>query len=190
MAKLLKGEKFPDFTVDTHEKTGVKMSEIVDGKPTAILVIRYIGCTVCRYDVHQIETNYQKFVDAGVNVCVVMQSTPENVNNDLKRTNATLHFPIICDSKQEIYETLDIKPAESMEALIGGDMAGLQAKGALARQAGFSHGIYEGNEQQLPAFFFVDGDMTAKVAHYAKNIVDIPNVDEMLAIAKAAKWFD
>lgn len=190
MAKLLKGQKFPDFVVDTHEKSGVKMSEIVGGKPTAILVIRYIGCTVCRYDVHQIEMNYQKFVDAGLNVCVVMQSTPENVNNDLKETNATLSYPIICDSKQEIYETLDIKRAESMEALVSGDMAGLQAKGARARAAGFVHGVYEGNEQQLPAFFFVDGDMTAKVCHYATNIVDIPNVDDMLTIAKAAKWFD
>ena len=27
MAKLVKGDKFPDFTVDTHMKKGVKISQ-------------------------------------------------------------------------------------------------------------------------------------------------------------------
>ena len=187
MAKLVKGDKFPDFTVDTHMKKGVKISQIVDGKPTALLVIRYIGCTVCRYDVHKIAVNYQKFVDRGLNVAVVMQSTAENVNKDLERTKETLPYPIVCDPEEKIYKELEILPAESMEALVGGDMAGLQAKGARAAQRGYVHGEYEGNEQQLPAFFFLAPDLTVKYAHYAKNIVDIPNVDGMLKIAEENK---
>lgn len=110
MAKLVKGDKFPDFTVDTHMKKGVKISQIVDGKPTALLVIRYIGCTVCRYDVHQIAVNYQKFVDRGLNVAVVMQSTAENVNKDLERTKETLPYPIVCDPEEKIYKELEILP--------------------------------------------------------------------------------
>lgn len=183
MNRIAVGEKFPNFTVNTHLEKGTNIAKIVDGKPTMLLVIRYIGCTVCRYDVHQIALNYQKFVDKGLNVAVVMQSTAENVNNDLKETNATLPYPIVCDDGQAIYQTLGILPAASMEELVGTDMAALQAKGAAAKEAGFSHGIYEGNEQQLPAFFYLDADLTVKIAHYAKNIVDIPTVDQMLEMA-------
>lgn len=181
MSRISVGEKFPNYTVNTHTEKGTNISAIADGKPLMLLVIRYIGCTVCRYDVHQIALNHEKFLEKGVNIAVVMQSTPENVNNDLKETNATLPYPIICDDGQAIYQTLDILPAASMEELVGTDMAGLQAKGAAAKAAGFVHGIYEGNEQQLPAFFYLDADLTVKEAHYAKNIIDIPNVEQMLA---------
>lgn len=44
------------------------------------------------------------------------------------------------------------------------------------------HGVYEGNEQQLPAFFYVDGNGKVLVSHYAKTIVDMPSIDEMLAM--------
>ena len=179
MAKLVKGDKFPNFTVDTAFENGVTIEKIVDGKPTMFMVLRYIGCTVCRYDVHCLTERYQEFVDKGVNVAVVMQSTPEIVQRDL--AGDTLPFYLICDSKQEIYKTLEINAASDMPSLVGEDMAKLQEKGAKAARAGFKHGDYEGIEEQLPAFFFVDGDMTVKEAHYAKTIMDMPTVDEMLA---------
>ena len=56
----------------------------------------------------------------------------------------------------------------------------LKEKGAKAAACGFSHGDYEGNEQQLPAMFIVDEDRTINYVHYAKNIMDMPTVDEVL----------
>lgn len=179
MAKLVKGDKFPNFTVDTAFENNVTIEKIVDNKPTMFLVLRYIGCTVCRYDVHVLTQRYNEFVEKGVNVAVVMQSTPEKVQRDLE--GGTLPFYLICDSKQEIYKTLSIDAAKDMPSLVGGDLEALQAKGAKAAEAGFKHGDYEGIEEQLPAFFFVDPDLTVREAHYAKTIVDIPSVDEMLA---------
>lgn len=179
MAKLVVGDKMPNFTVDTVFENGVTIEKIVDGKPTMFMVLRYIGCTVCRYDVHVLTQRYQEFTDKGVNVAVVMQSTPEIVQRDLD--GATLPFYLICDSKQEIYNTLEINAAPSMEALLGDSLAKLQEKGAKAAAAGFAHGDYEGIEEQLPAFFFVNPDLTVKEAHYGKTIMDMPTVDEMLA---------
>ena len=179
MARLAVGEKFPNFTVDTAFENGLTIEKIVDGKPTMFMVLRYIGCTVCRYDVHVLTERYQEFVDKGVNVVVVMQSTPDKVQRDL--AGGTLPFYLICDSKQEIYKTLDILPAKDMAELLGGDLEKLQAKGAKAAEAGFSHGDYEGIEEQLPAFFFVEPDLTVKEAHYGKTIMDMPTVDDMLA---------
>ena len=177
--KLVKGDKFPNFTVNTAFENGLTIEKIVDGKPTMFMVLRYIGCTVCRYDVHVLTERYNEFVEKGVNVVVVMQSKPEIVQRDL--AGDTLPFHLICDEAQEIYKTLEINAAANMQELLGDGMAKLQEKGAKAAAAGFAHGDYEGIEEQLPAFFYVDSDLTVKEAHYAKGIMDMPTVDEMLA---------
>ena len=179
MARLVKGDKFPNFTVNTAFENGLTIEKIVDGKPTMFMVLRYIGCTVCRYDVHVLTERYNEFVEKGVNVVVVMQSKPEIVQRDL--AGGTLPFHLICDEAQEIYKTLEINAAANMQELLGDGMAKLQEKGAKAAAAGFAHGDYEGIEEQLPAFFYVDSDLTVKEAHYAKSIMDMPTVDEMLA---------
>ena len=39
---------------------------------------------------------------------------------------------------------------------------------------------YEGNELQLPALFMTDKDLKVCYAHYGKNIMDMPTVDELI----------
>ncbi len=86
------------------------------------------------------------------------------------------------DPEQKIYQLLEIRPASSREEMIEGVLDRLKEKGAKARAAGFSHGDYEGNEQQLPAMFIVNEDGIVEYANYAKNIMDMPTVDEVLNI--------
>lgn len=184
MARLNVGDKMPNFTFNTAYDNGKTVDGVVAGKKkTVFWVLRYIGCTVCRYDVHVIAQRYQEFQDKDAQVLVVMQSDPAVVREDLKETK--LPFDIVCDTDMNIYKSLEIAPAASMEAMIGGDpsvMAKLQEKGAKAEAAGFTHGKYEGDEQQLPAMFIVNGEGVVEYAHYATNIMDMPTVDEVLAM--------
>ena len=180
MTRLNVGEKFPNFTFDTGFKTGLTVEKEFIGKKTVVWVLRYIGCTVCRYDCKLIADRYAEFEAKNAQVFVLMQSDPQHIQDDLQRTNATLPFEIICDPEMKIYKELDIKPAASMEELAGGQMEKLMAKGKAAKEAGFSHGDYEGDEQQLPAMFILDENGVATYVHYAANIVDMPTVDEVL----------
>jgi len=116
----------------------------------------------------------------GAQVCFMMQSEKEILLQELQ--GETLPFDIICDPSMELYKALDIQPAESMEALLGDGLAKLQEKGAAAAAAGFSHGKYEGDEQQLPAMFVLDANGTVEIAHYAATIMDMPTLDELLEI--------
>jgi len=180
MAKLKAGDKMPNLTFDTAHETGKTVLESLRGKKTVFWVLRYIGCTVCRYDVHLIAGRYQEFLDKNAQVFVVMQSDRAHIQKDL--ADVQLPFDIICDPTMAIYKTLAIDPAGSMEELLGDSRARLQEKGAAARACGFAHGDYEGDEQQLPAMFIVEPDGTVAYAHYAKNIMDMPVVDEVLAL--------
>lgn len=181
---LSKGDKFPNFVFETESAQGLSTDNVVkDAEKTVFWVLRYIGCTTCRWDVHQIMLNYQKFVDRGAQVYVVMQSDPAKVRRDLEGYDMPYH--IICDYNQEIYKTLDIhatRTREERQPTSDEDKAKLAAKMEKVKSSGFVHGDYEGNEQQLPAMFIVDKDARVLYSHYAKNSIDMPTVDETLAI--------
>jgi len=181
MAKVSAGEKFPIFTFNTNLRSGLDSASVLKGK-TVFWVLRYIGCTVCRYDVHLIAKRYEEFRERGAQVFVVMQSDAAHVNNDLNSTGTVLPFEIICDPDQKIYDLLSIEPAPDMESLVGADRDKLMEKGSAAKECGFSHGDYEGNEQQLPAMFIVGEDGEILFAHYAATIADMPTVSDVLGM--------
>lgn len=175
--KLTTGMKMPDFTVNTNVRDNVKLSEMT-GDKNIFWVIRYIGCTVCRYDVHVLSQRFAEIAEKGCRLFVVMQSDTAHVKRDLE--GFRIPFEIICDDKQEIYSELEVLPAESREQLVGDSLDKLKVKGSAAREVGFAHGDYEGNELQLPALFITDGELNVTYAHYGKDIMDMPSVDELL----------
>jgi len=182
MAKLQNGEKFPDFSFHTASGKDLTSGETVKkAKKTVFWFLRYVGCTTCRYDIHLIKTRYKEFTDRGYQVLVVLQSTPESVNLDLKDDPSP--YEIITDPDQTIYKNFEIEAPEDKEARRpkeAADVAKWEAKIAKVKASGFVHGRYEGNENQLPALFIVAPDSTILLAHYAKNSIDMPTVDELL----------
>ncbi|MCE5196578.1 MAG: redoxin domain-containing protein [Negativicutes bacterium] len=189
MPKLAVGDKMPNFTFNTAYHSGLTIAEILPKQQrTVFWVLRYIGCTTCRYDLHQLAGNYQKFLDLDSQIYVVMQSEPANVREYL--AEHALPFEIICDSKQEIYQTLMIPATatrEERQPTEAADLAKLADKMAKLKAGGFVHGKYEGNEQQLPALFVVEQNGTVSYAHYAKNSIDMPEVEAILELLRSMK---
>lgn len=181
MSKVRVNETFPVFEFSTAYEDDLNSRDILKGK-TIFWFLRYIGCTVCRYDVHLLQQRYEEFTEKGAQVYVAMQSNRDHVRKDLESTDTKLPFSIICDPEMKIYKLLDIVPAESMESLKLGVEDALKEKAGKARAQGFIHGDYEGDEQQLPALFIVDEDGTVEYAHYASNIMDMPLIDDVLSL--------
>ncbi len=186
MSKLSVGDKMPNFVFNTAYENSKTVEEVLRQKSkTVFWVLRYIGCTTCRYDVHVMSTRYQEFLDLDTQIYVVMQSEPINVREDLK--DIKLPFDIICDTGMDIYKSLEIHAAACKEDRMPtdpSDIAKLEEKKKKVQESGIVHGKYEGNEQQLPALFVVERDSTVSYSHYAKNSIDMPTVDEMLNIIK------
>lgn len=186
MATLSVGNKMPDFIFNTAYDNNITVKNVLQKKKRTIFwVLRYIGCPTCRLDIHLIANRYQEFLELDTQVYVVMQSEPISVREDLK--NVTLPFNIICDADMEIYKALQIPATSSREQRMPTDPADIarwEDKLKNVQEAGFAHGKYEGNEQQLPALFVVEHDGTVSYAHYAKNSIDMPTVDEMLEVIK------
>lgn len=155
------------------------MAEILQGR-TVFWILRYIGCTVCNYDIHLLRERYQEFASLGVQVFVVMQSDTAHVQADLGEE--TLPFTIICDEEKAFYRALEIEPAKTEQELVGKNKERLDEKAQKAEALGIRHGDYEGDELQLPALFVVEENGEISYAHYAAELMDMPGTDEILDI--------
>lgn len=176
MAKLEPGQIMPDFEYVTPFTSGHTLSETAAQAPkTALVFLRYWGCPLCQYDIHLLAQAYESITARGGQLFVVLQSDPAGLAEQLG-TADKLPFAIICDPEQELYKEFCIAPAASMVK-----MADLKMVGKIVRASklGIRHGAYEGDEQQLPAAFVIDGDRKILYAHYAKSVSDMPGTEEL-----------
>ena len=177
MAKLEKGMRFPCKEVNTLYKGQTTTDELIAGRKTVFWFLRYLGCTVCRYDIHVASQRYEEIKEKDAQIVFVLQSRKDLLEEELK--DVDLPFDIISDPEMKLYKDFDIRPGKDRDELLGGQGDKLAAKGQAARDAGFSHGEYEGDELQLPAMFITDGNGEIVFAKYAENIVDLPTMDEL-----------
>ncbi len=178
MSKLVPGMKMPDFTVIRPWKEPKKLSELTNGKKTIIQFLRYLGCRMCQIDILDYCDEYHKFAEAGVNFFVVLQSAPETIREVYKEGDVPFDF--ILDPDQAIYKELEIgnKQDTNDEAVL----AKAAAKRARFTEMGLVHGKYEGNEDQAPASFILDPDLTVRYAKYGVTSADTLSADEYLAL--------
>lgn len=176
MAKLEIGQIMPDFEYVTPFSGGHTLAETAGKAPkTALVFLRYWGCPLCQYDIHLLAQAHGELTAHGGQVLVVLQSDPAGLAEKLEKEDA-LPFPIVCDPEQKLYQQFCIEPAKSMAKMADLKMVGRIVK---ATKLGFKHGAYEGNEQQLPAAFVIDGERKVLYAHYARSVSDMPDAAQL-----------
>lgn len=178
--KLVPGTKIENIVYNTPFRSGQSLADKVAGHKTLLLFLRYYGCTLCQYDMLLLKEQYAKIHAVNGQVKVVLQSDPKLLAEELGSADV-YPFEIICDPDGALYRLFEVNPAASMTEL-GGD--GVMEKIKAAKERGLSHGRYEGVEEQLPAAFVIDENMSVTYAHYGTNGADIPDVDEMAELLK------
>lgn len=177
MRRLTAGNEMKNYVFDTAFKKGLTLKDAVNGKRTALLFLRYYGCTLCQYNLHLLKENYPHIEATGGQLLVVLQSDPDLMARSIRPGD--LPFTIICDPKQEIYKDLGISAAASMEKMVDARTLEQVEK---ARALGLTHGEYEGEELQLPALFILKGDLSVEYAHYADTLSDIEDAHAIAAL--------
>ena len=179
--KIKTGGQMPDFTFGASDGREMKLSEIYSkNERTLLLFLRYYGCTLCQLDLREYREAYADFRSSGAEVIVVLQSTPDVVNE----TPAQLPYIIACDPDQTLYRRFEIVPAKSMLGMLS---LKVFPKMNRAKKAGLAHGRYEGEEKQLPAAFLIDRSGRVVFSRYAKNLTDLPTPQQFLAMVSGRK---
>ena len=124
----------------------------------------------------QFAAGYEKILERDGQLLVVLQSTPENLK---EQWGEELPFSVICDPEKTLYRLFEVRPAPSKEAMMD---ARTVEKVQAAEKLGLQHGIYEGEEFQLPAAFIIRPDQTVTYTHYGKAAGDVPDVEKLAAL--------
>lgn len=167
--KLTLGMSAPNFTYDTISKQALDFYKNKEGKKSVIFFLRYIGCPVCQLKIHDLITDHKDFIAAGMQVYVVLQSTPASVKEGL--AGIKMPFTIVCDPEEKVFALYGVAPGN----LFGYLAPSVIIKAMKASRADFKHGKKEGKEMQLPAVFIINRDGKIAYAHYGKNIGDVPD---------------
>lgn len=173
MKKEKKYEKMENFTVRTLMNGETKLSDIIAEGKTAIIFLRYYGCTLCQYDIYIYNKYYEEIVPASGKILIVLQSSIKNIESSLEGKN--LKTDIIADNNLEMYRKLKIMPAKSKEELVDENTV----KKIIEARKLFSHGEYEGEELQLPAVFIVNKDLEILYKKYGESAGDVPTPQEL-----------
>lgn len=176
------GDTIPDFSIQTPWKRET-LADLVHGKPTMLLFLRYYGCPLCQLDLRNLAQNYEAIQKVGGQAAVVLQSDPANLA-ELLGDETAVPFPVICDPEMELYQKLAVWPAAGYQELMGPK---LMSKMTEVSRQGIEHGAYEGNEMQLPGAIAVDGSLNVIWVHYGKGLGDTPEVEEIVKILSEAE---
>lgn len=77
------GNLFPDVSYRSYDGTIKDLYAQIGQGPAAILFLRYVGCTKCQLDIHQLLSHQKEIAEKGVQVFVVFQSAPSTVRESL-----------------------------------------------------------------------------------------------------------
>lgn len=176
--------KAKDFVFDTPFEKGLRLSEVVkDADKTLLIFLRYFGCTSCQMDMIDLAAEAGSFKAKNTQVLVALQSREDIVKNGVEQFK--LPFKIICDPKAGIYSLYEVASAGNKEGLMPKtpeEAAKFAAKRESHAGLGLTHGEYEGDEYQLPAYFIIGPDMELIKSHHAQSIADMPTADEYLKL--------
>lgn len=178
MSKVEAGKKFENLSVTTAKKGATNISDLVrkNGK-TAIVFLRYYGCPLCQYDMIKYSDSFDDITSGGNGLVVALQSTPESISS---QTDIDFPFDIICDPDMVLYQTLEIgamRPPSEGAVMPAPTPEMIQVFKAI-EDMGLQHGPNEGIEEQLPAYFIVDGELNVTVAHYCENPFEVPEPED------------
>jgi peroxiredoxin len=172
------GMTAPHFTYDTISKQSLAFHKTTGGKRSVIFFLRYMGCPICQMKIGDLLRDHEEFNAEGLQVFVVLQSTPASVKEGL--AGIEMPFTVVCDPEEKIFALYGVAPGN----LLGYLTPSVIMRAMKASRAGFKHGKKEGKEMQLPAVFIVNGDGKIAYAYYGKNIGDLPDNREILNIAR------
>lgn len=170
------GMKMPNFTFNTPFASGLDFAKETAGKKTVLMFHRYYSCSVCRAALDRLAGEYEVLRDAGIEVRVVMQSTPESVNAAMNGENL-YPFDFICDPDRVLYNRFNVFAADSAFDLLGDDIKACMPM--VAKMMSGPASKPEGEQNQLPAWFALDEQGKIVFAHYGENLFDVPTAQTM-----------
>ena len=168
--------KAKNFTADLFSGERFEL-ESLKGNKIWLAFFRYASCPLCNLRVHDIILRKQEFEQLNIKIVAVFQSDVENTANYVGKQE--LHFPLICDPKQELYKLYGV--GSKFSGLVSADAV---VKLTKAVSKGYLPGMPKGDMARIPADFLIDEQMNIVEEFHGKDIGDHIPFETVIKFAK------
>jgi peroxiredoxin Q/BCP len=154
IAQLTIGQKAPEFSVTNVLGKNVNLKRLY---PSSILIVflRYSGCPWCNLALHRLAMEYPLLKKQNCEVIAFIQSTPENVKENIYKRHAKRPpFPIVADQERKIY---DLYGVQDSVAALGRSITKIPYWVHAVRKHGYKQTKIDGDFFLVPAMFLVSG---------------------------------
>jgi peroxiredoxin len=148
----------------------IDLASLIGKQKVVLIFSRYFGCPICQLDLKELIENQDKIISKGAKILYVTQSGKETSEKKIKELN--INFPVIYSPKDGLYAEYGLGKMSL------GLIASVPGKLKASKNAGFSHGEYEGSESQSPGQFVID--LNGKIIHAYKGWLNINSILENL----------
>ena len=153
VAKLLAGQKAPDFTTVDVLKNKIAVRDI-DARYVLLVFFRYAGCPWCNLAIHRLSLEYSTLKNNGCEVIAFIQSDARAITANIYDRHAQKpKFSIIADPKREYYNLYGV--GESLKAAVS-SIKNVPFWLHSVKEHGYKQTQVDGNLFLVPASFLID----------------------------------
>jgi peroxiredoxin len=178
------GEIAPKFEFIGQGGKQVNFPGDFQGKWLGLIFLRHLGCPLCMEKLNELIENHRKYIDQGLELFVVVQSTDKRVQDYIQKKG--VKFFMVPSHDRKVYDLFGVAKGG-----LGAFLAPAVTVATIrATFKGNFHGPFEGDELQKPAAFIIDPEGKLAFVEYGKNIADVVSQDrflDSLSKLKAAK---
>jgi peroxiredoxin Q/BCP len=151
------------------------------GRQVYLSFERNAGCPVCNLRTHELLKRAQYFLDHGIVVIMVYESSSEKMREYLGHEVYPFHF--IADPRNELYNKYGVE--RSMGKVMKSMLHGIIGKAMKGKKLFKKPMKQDGHQDRIPAEFLIDKERMIRLAHYGRYIGDHLSFDTLKRVIES-----
>lgn len=172
---ILVGTELPDAEVTDIDGNPVKISSLVAGKPTVMIVYRGSWCPYCNRHFGKLQEIEGELKEMGFQIMALSPDKPENLNKTIKKND--LEYTLVSDSKMNLIDALGLSFQVDEKTLKKYKLYGIN----LEKASGEAH-----NRLPVPAIIIANAEGIVTFTYVNPDYSVRADAGLVLAAAKAA----
>ena len=175
----------PDLALRNPAGEPVQLSSLWHDKPLLLAFTRHFGCTQCKEMLEELVAGRERIEQAGLNIAVITQGTPEATALFAKQFAPGLLC--LSDPERKAYQAFGLERGNLFQTFLNPK---IWAAISRARKKGYNVEMPpEGQDaMQMSGTFIISKAGRIELPYYYDNIADHPPLDLLLSGVLSTRW--
>lgn len=175
----------PDMTLLDTSGQPVQLSSLWAEKPLLLAFTRHFGCTQCKEMLDELVQGRERIEQAGLNIAVVTQGTPETTR--LFALNFAPGLLSLSDPERKAYRAYGLERGTLFQTFLN---LRVLAAVARSRKKGFAVEAPPPGQDamQMSGTFIISKEGKIELPFYYDDIADHPSLDLLLSGVLSTRW--